>query len=63
MTGKTDNFYNENGGRVIALRFENHPGENPATIEQILKTTAFLLGLDPSLVGAGRLDAYQAVGY
>ncbi len=48
---------------VAALRLEGHPAETSDMIESILEATAFDLGLDPSLVGAGRVDAYQAVNY
>lgn len=46
---------------VVALRLEDHHGETPAMIKTILQTTADPLPFDATWVGAGLVNAYQAV--
>lgn len=46
---------------VAALRLLLHPEESPAEIKALLKSTAELLPWPADLVGAGLVDAYQAV--
>jgi len=46
---------------VVALRLFLKPGESPAQIETILENNTDSLSLDPTLVGAGLVNAYKAV--
>lgn len=46
---------------TVALRLEDHPGENPATIEIVLGSNTDSLPFDPTLVGAGLVNADKVV--
>jgi subtilisin len=46
---------------VVALRQEDHPSENPNTIEAILEANADFLPFSPTLVGAGLVNAHKVV--
>jgi len=46
---------------VVALRLEDHPGETLTAIENILESNTDSLPFDPTLVGAGLVDAYKVV--
>jgi subtilisin family serine protease len=48
---------------VVALRLQNHPNESPSTLESVLETTATSLPFDSTVVGAGLVNAYQAVNH
>lgn len=46
---------------TVALRLAAHPGENPNTIESILEGNTDSLPFDPTLVGAGLVNALKVV--
>ena len=48
---------------VVALRLQNHPEEGPSNLENILETTTTSLPFDATIVGAGLVNAYQAVNH
>lgn len=46
---------------VVALRLALHPGQSPQSIESLLEATADILPFDPTLVGAGLVNALAVV--
>jgi len=46
---------------VAALRLEDHPNEEPTAIETLLENQSDSLPWDPTLVGAGLVNAYRVV--
>lgn len=46
---------------AVALRLYLYPAQTPSEIRTKLQSTATSLGLDPTLVGAGLVDAYNLV--
>lgn len=46
---------------VVALRLEDHPGDNPSIMELILEANTDSLPFDPTMVGAGLVNAYKVV--
>lgn len=48
---------------VVALRLLLHPEETPAQIELILENNFDALPFDPTLVGAGLVNAYKVITY
>lgn len=48
---------------TVALRLYLHPGETPLQIESVLETNTDHLSFDPTLVGAGLVNAYNVVSY